>query len=288
MANQTLAEFTEKTFVADADWTFVWDTAGLISKKVSRNSLLSVGSIATSTPVTISQTWTDAAVAFAAMKIVATDTNSAAGSDFLELYSGSATQPLRFDVQKTGQMNIYGAWTDPSNYERLSFSAPTAANAVIGTNKAGTGTARGLDIQVDGSTRLTFPVSGNPTFGTAVTFALDIAGQRDVYCGAGRHFRYTNNSAFTSAGAGIVVFEDLGASNATPRFQLGGTSASFPALKRSTTSLQAVLANDSGFTNIQGKLTTDTAYTGTTVVPTGFITLYDSTGTAYKVPCVAA
>jgi hypothetical protein len=41
MANLNLSQFTEKTFVADADWVFVWDTAGAISKKVSRNSLLS-------------------------------------------------------------------------------------------------------------------------------------------------------------------------------------------------------------------------------------------------------
>ena len=41
MANLNLSQFTEKTFVADADWVFVWDTVGAISKKVSRNSLLS-------------------------------------------------------------------------------------------------------------------------------------------------------------------------------------------------------------------------------------------------------
>jgi hypothetical protein len=68
--------------------------------------------------------------------------------------------------------------------------------------------------------------------------------------------------------------------------QFAGTTSAFPAIKRSTTSLQARLADDSAFTNIQGKLTTDTAYTATVVVPTGFLTLYDSTGTAYRVPCV--
>jgi hypothetical protein len=72
----------------------------------------------------------------------------------------------------------------------------------------------------------------------------------------------------------------------TSVIQIGGITSAFPAIKRSTTSLQARLADDSAFTNIQGKLTTDTAYTGTVVVPTGFLTLYDSTGTAYRVPCV--
>ena len=165
MANLNLSQFGEKLFVADADHTFIWDTLGAISKRVSRNSWLSAGSIATSTPLTISQTWTDAAVAFAAMKIVATDTNSAAGSDFLELYSGTATQPLRLDIQKTGQLNIYGTWTNSTTYERLSLSAPTAANAIIGTNRSG-GTARGLDLHTDGAARMTISTAGNVGIGT--------------------------------------------------------------------------------------------------------------------------
>jgi hypothetical protein len=72
------------------------------------------------------------------------------------------------------------------------------------------------------------------------------------------------------------------------RLQFGGTTASFPAIKRSTTYLQARLADDSAFAPIQGKLTTDTNYTATVVTPTGFLTLYDAQGTAYRVPCVLA
>jgi hypothetical protein len=37
---------------------------------------------------------------------------------------------------------------------------------------------------------------------------------------------------------------------------------------------------------LKGNLTTNTAYTATTVVPTGYITIYDSTNTPYRVPCV--
>jgi hypothetical protein len=67
-------------------------------------------------------------------------------------------------------------------------------------------------------------------------------------------------------------------------FQFLGATSSFPALKRSSTTLQARLADDSAFASVQGKLTTDTAYTAATVTLTGYITIYDSTGTAYKVP----
>jgi hypothetical protein len=37
---------------------------------------------------------------------------------------------------------------------------------------------------------------------------------------------------------------------------------------------------------LKAKLQTSTAYTATVVTPTGFLTLYDSTGTAYRIPCV--
>jgi len=99
MANLNLSEFGEKTFVADTDWTFVWDTAGAISKKVSRNSLLNSGTLTTSAPITVSQTWNDAAVAFTALKVNATSTNSATASKLLDLQVGGVS---RWYIQKDG------------------------------------------------------------------------------------------------------------------------------------------------------------------------------------------
>jgi hypothetical protein len=106
MANLNLSQFTEKTLVADADWVFVWDTAGAISKKVSRNSLLNSGTLATSAPVTISQTWNDAAVAFKALVVNAAGSsaaNSASGSLLLDLQAGGVSQ---FAVTKVGTINF--------------------------------------------------------------------------------------------------------------------------------------------------------------------------------------
>jgi hypothetical protein len=239
----------------------------------------------------IAESWNSSATGFTSMRIVVTDNASAAGSGFLGLYSGSSTQPLKLDVEKTGQLNIYGTWTNSTTYERLSFSAPTSANAVIGTNKAGTGTARGLEIQTDGVTRMTIPATGAITFSSQLgTFsAVGNSTFANIFLADSSVYGYANNfgTGIRFASDGVGQLRD-NAGTSFGLLQFGGTTASFPALKRSSTTLQAVLANDSGFTNIQGKLTTDTAYTGTTVVPTGFITLYDSTGTAYKVPCVAA
>jgi hypothetical protein len=67
------------------------------------------------------------------------------------------------------------------------------------------------------------------------------------------------------------------------RLMFAGTTSSFPALKRSGTTLQARLADDSAFASIQGKLTTETAFAAGTVTATGYLTFYDSTGTAYRV-----
>jgi hypothetical protein len=111
MANLNLSQFTEKTLVADADWVFVWDTAGTISKKVSRNSLLNSGTLATSAPVTISQTWDALAVAFTAFKVNATSTNSASGSLLLDLQVGGVSS---FRVQKDGHLYISNS---PSRFD---------------------------------------------------------------------------------------------------------------------------------------------------------------------------
>lgn len=76
------------------------------------------------------------------------------------------------------------------------------------------------------------------------------------------------------------------AGNNFGRIIFGAVSTSFPALKRSSTALQARLADDSAFTFMQGKLQTDNAYAAATLVATGSVTMYDSTGTAYRVLCL--
>lgn len=68
---------------------------------------------------------------------------------------------------------------------------------------------------------------------------------------------------------------------------LGGVTASSPAFKASSARMQFRDATDMGFTNVQGKLTTDTDATPGTVTPTDYLVLYDASGAAYKVPCEA-
>lgn len=101
-------------------------------------------------------------------------------------------------------------------------------------------------------------------------------------------FQSTQNGGvmrYGSSGDGIALLQNS-ATNSFNRLQFGGTTSSFPAIKRNGTGIGIVLADDSGFTNIKGKLTTETNYTAGAIVPTGYLTLYDATGTAYRVPCV--
>jgi len=180
---------------------------------------------------------------------------------------------------------VYNNYMDASNYERGKIQWDSNV-LKIGTEKAGSFiTARALELQTDGTTRVTIAGTGAVTFATVVTFNTSILPYQ-VLVDAVRYLGWQNRSLLSSPADGIVAFTN-GATTDFNRLQLGGTTSSFPSLKRSTTSLQARLADDSAFTNIQGKLTTDTAYTAGAPTPAGYLVLYDSTGTAYKIPAEA-
>jgi hypothetical protein len=71
-------------------------------------------------------------------------------------------------------------------------------------------------------------------------------------------------------------------------FAIGGEpTAGVPAIKSLGTALQGRLADDSDYCPVQGKLTTDQAAVSETITPDSTLILYDASGTAYKVPCVA-
>ena len=215
----------------------------------------------------------------------------------LALRNGAAAQTFRVYNTTDGTNSEFGEITWSSN------------ELFIGSNTAGTGTVRvtsirsaaQLDLYTYGATRIV-RISSNGLnlynsmqWVTDNTYDIGASGAtrpRTGYFGnaiiaANGFFAGTLASAakWNSSGDGIALITNAGASDFS-RLQFGGTTSSFPALKRSTTFLQARLADDSAFTNIQGKLTTETAYTAGAVVVTGYLTLYDSTGTAYRVPCL--
>jgi hypothetical protein len=215
---------------------------------------------------------------------------------------------------------VYNTYTDASNYERVSIGQSAGAFRILAENlgagttarqlQIGTNTFASLSFLTDGAVKWQISAAGHLLAATHNAYDIGAAGgvncPRNIHAGGsvvatGVNVSFQSNitgagvalydgmvgtSIKMNAGAGIILLGNAIASTDFNRLQLGGTTSAFPAIKRNGTSLQARLADDSAFTNIQGKLTTDTAYTATVVVPTGFLTLYDSTGTAYRVPCV--
>lgn len=197
--------------------------------------------------------------------------------------------------------NVYNTWSSAgANYERLALKWSSNV-AIIGTEAGGTGSSRTLQllsatslIQICG-TSAAFPAlkrnGGNlevraaDDSGFAVLQCAGIIANGDLVVGIANKVRFGGGGGRTDVSSpadGSILFRN-NAGTDFDRLQLGGSTASFPAIKRSTTSLQVRLADDSAFTAIQGKLTTDTAYTATPQTCSGYITIYDSTGTPYKV-----
>jgi hypothetical protein len=219
----------------------------------------------------------------------------------LALRNGANAQTFRvYGTTSGANSNFVSVYSDPTGY------------GSIGNQTTGTGTFGDL-----------FVIAGTLRFQTGATYAgrtdkwrIEAAGHfnaaidntYDIGASGATRPRniYVGTSViagnFLAAGSGVVVQTSsttlraatdgtlLLTNNAITdfnRIQLGGTTSSFPALKRSSTTLQARLADDSAFAPVQGKLTTETAYTAGDPTTTGYLVIYDSNGTAYKVPAVA-
>ena len=178
--------------------------------------------------------------------------------------NGTAKQALR--VYNT---NLSGA----PEWAEFDWITSGGTNTLrIGTNLSGTGAARPIDFVTGGVVRMSINTSGNAT----LTGSLVL--------GASGVFSYSGRVIFSAPSAGVYLMQN-NTQDDFNRIQLGGTTSAFPAIKRNGAGIDIRLADDSAFAAVKGKITTDTAYTATTVVATGYITLYDSTGTAYRVPC---
>jgi hypothetical protein len=233
--------------------------------------------------------WTDSA------------SNAVAGNKDLVLRRDGAADTLAQRRSTNAQtFRIYNTFTDASNYERGKME--WASNVLrIGTENAGTGTARALEFQTDGTTRLAINATGAANFfGSSFLVANTAFGGGQA---ATLTFGHSTNGASLQSSIRCVLPGDSTSTldfytfstsstlklsiSGTGLVRFQGTTSSFPALKRDTVRLQARLADDSAFTNIQGKLTTETAYTAGAPTATGYLVLYDSNGTAYKVPAEA-
>jgi hypothetical protein len=314
------------------------------------------GTLTASAPVLdLAQTWNNAAVAFTALRINVTNTNSLASSKLLDVQSGGSSDfsvyssrrvtlgqfpptffgpslelssgtgfydsgGIRVTVAGTNSLiftatgmkvrggtlgftsgdetvlvsdandvlamrrgtnpntfNIYNTFTSATNHER-GFLRWSSNVFQIGTEQgSGGGTARDLAFQTGGTTRFTIAANGNATIGGGLPLGWGGGGTRIIgatFPAALLQFQTGSTDRLTIDAIGIIG--------------IGGTTASFPALKRSSTVLQARLANDSDFCPLQGQLRIHQNAVSETITATHTLTLFDAAGTAYKVPCVAA
>ena len=88
---------------------------------------------------------------------------------------------------------------------------------------------------------------------------------------------------------GSTIFQINSANNVVVSnlLALGGTTSSNAAIKASGTTVVAKLGDDSDYAYLQGKLQTLNTAAAGTFTPDKYLILYDSTGTAYKVPVQA-
>jgi len=187
------------------------------------------------------------------------DTNRAlviggnSGQIGLSLLNGTNAQTYR----------VYNTFTDASNGEWGTFDWATAANVLtIGTANNGTGVARNLQFIIGGVSKADYGItlSGAWTFITSVSVAslrtLNINNSNNT------------NTLWTFANSSANAIFSTG--SAAPLMQFAGATASFPAIKRSTTILQARLADDSAYTPFEAStLRTATAFTVATLPAAG-------------------
>jgi hypothetical protein len=234
----------------------------------------------------------------------------------------STTQYLTLQSTASGQFIVAGGTN-----QNITITPSGAGSVLLGasggniTAASGVGSytfsdALGYGMSVSGPNLVLGTVGvGGIIFKTgAATTALTITNTQvatfaaGVDVGAASYLAFTNRSAIRSSADGLIRLTNWSDTDFT-RLQFGGTTASFPALKRVNAVLTCVLADDSAFTTIraldfsaQGAATTTGAnqvsYGGTTATtatagaqtlpanPVGFI-IVNVAGTTAKIPYYA-
>lgn len=169
------------------------------------------------------------------------------------------------------------------------FGVGSAATPSLVVGDATTGmysvSTTGLGLTVHGVSKADFGI----TAGTTWTFVGDIKGTGNLILPSSGNVNFggaggTAYSYIYNQGDGILQLGDHnGAGNPILRF--GGSTSSFPAIKRSATILQARLADDSNFAPLQGLLQTAANAVAGTITPDHTIVITDAAGQAYRVPC---
>jgi hypothetical protein len=157
------------------------------------------------------------------------------GSGSTRLFVDGANIFAQRDGTAAQTFNIYNTYSSSTNHER-GFLKWSSNVFQIGTEKgSGGGTARALEFQTDGATRMHLSTGGAVGFGGPTGQSTTLVGW------AGNCFMRPIN-----ASAGVLTLLNA-ALDGFNRLQFGGTTSSFPALKRDSTAIHIRLADDSAF-----------------------------------------
>jgi hypothetical protein len=238
--------------------------------------------------------------------------NTAGASQF-KLY-GEAANTLAMRNGTAAQTFLaYGTYTDALNYKRAAFSVSNAGILTLAAAGLGTGaTGNSIAFGTDGAVRWNISSSGHFLAATDNTYDIGASGATrpaNIYSGTSVNIGPSSASgssltaaAWTTASSGVIAFNSrsrfaspansvMTLYNATnsdfDRLQFGGTSASFPALKRSTTNLVVRLADDSANTGLEANVlisrlnatsaAAPTIASATTIAPTNSIVFISGT-----------
>jgi len=151
------------------------------------------------------------------------------GATSVQLLRDGADDVLALQRTTNAQtFNIYNTFTSSTNHER-GFLRWSSNVFQIGTEAgSGGGTARDIEFQHGGTTR--FSLIGNTIRLATTNVALHWANATMMRCFSNGNLTLTTSNQL-----------DFGL------LQFGGTTSSFPALKRNSTTLEVRLANDSAF-----------------------------------------
>ena len=157
---------------------------------------------------------------------------------------------------------LYNTYTDPvSAFERLNIKWDT--NVIkIGTEKGSVGgSARAMEFQTDGVSRWSIDTSGHLLASTDNSYDIGASGAnrpRNIYTGrAIINQTYTNqiinlnDTKYFWEFSNTLEVATFARLQTSPIMQFAGTTASFPAIKRSGAALQVRLADDSGYAALE-------------------------------------
>ena len=164
------------------------------------------------------------------------------------------------------------SYTNDSNESYAYVDLNTANTLTFGSNGIGTGAGvvTKFKLVVDGTTRLDWGVGAASTWTVngAISTNNDITAAGSVQIGTGQKFLWFGRTRMYASADGNLRIGNS-ADNDFGLLQLGGTTSSYPAFKRSDAVVQAKLADDTAFAFTQTKLLLETASPPSSASDTG-------------------